>query len=221
MQKDTHTGNNKLFQAITNNNLEELKSILASEQNNVNIIDSEMSTPLDAALFLGHIDMAVEILQASPNVNALNKKGLTPMHTLVKKTEYYVEQNISQDKVLSVVKSLMQKEANVAIQDRRGNTIINCIAQKAKANKEFTELYTKIGKIILMQDKHCSETIQIKNNMGKNPLDYLSRNGNVILRNAVYESLPHNKEKLARIFEEGELAIKHALEISKQEKELI
>lgn len=72
--------------------------------------------------------------------------------------------------------------------------------------------------MILSYDKDVSQTVQIKNNMGKTPLDYLSRNGNTILRDVVYELLPQNQEKMARIIEEGERAIKKALSMSKEEE---
>jgi hypothetical protein len=108
---------------------------------------------------------------------------------LIKAVDAYVEKGVAAEKVLDVVKQLLQKGANVMLQDRRGNTLINYVAQKAKHGRPTTELYTKIGKMVLRHDKKAAETVRIKNNMGKSPLDYLSRNHNSVLRDVVYEYL--------------------------------
>ena len=209
--------NPEIFISISNKDFVQLEELLQN-QDNLNILDTESRTPIDYSIHVGNLQATLMLIKKEANINLTNKYGLTPLHTLIKMVESYLEQNITNEQIIELVKELVTNGANSNIQDRRGNTVINCIAQRAKANKPYTSLYNQIGKIVLSYDKDVSQTVQTKNNMGKTPLDYLSRNGNSILRDVVYELLPQNQAKMARILEEGERAIKNTLSISKEEE---
>jgi ankyrin repeat protein len=125
---------------------------------------------------------------------------------MIKAIDSLLLQDTSAEEIYQMFQLIIKKGTLLNIQDRRGNTPINYTSQQAKSTKPGYEVYTKVGKIILALDVNVSETIQIKNNMGKSPLDYLSRNGNVILRDAVFSKLPHIQEAINRTMAETETA---------------
>lgn len=207
----------EIFSAISEQNFDKLSGIL-SQNIDIEVKNEEQRTPLDFAIHSCNLKAAEMLMLRRANVNSMNQEGLTPLHTLIKCSDSYENMNELVEQILNTVKQLITNGAKLDVQDRRGNTVINCIAQRAKVNKPLTDFFTKIGKIALNNDKNVSETVQIKNNMGKTPLDYLSRNGNVTLRDAVFEALPQNRAKMAKILAEGNLAIERALKISKEEE---
>jgi ankyrin repeat protein len=231
MRKKTNNQNNKdlllnsreiknnpvVFTSILNKDFSQLEELLQDKEN-LSVVNEELHTPIEYSINVGNLQAAIMLIREQANVNSKNKNGLSPLHILIRRLDSYLEQDITSEEIIELVKQLITNGAKPNVQDRRGNSIINCIAQKAKINKPYTNLYNRIGKMILSYDKDVSQTVQIKNNMGKTPLDYLSRNGNTILRDVVYELLPQNQEKMARIIEEGERAIKKALSMSKEEE---
>jgi hypothetical protein len=52
--------------------------------------------------------------------------------------------------------------------------------------------------------------------MGKSPLDYLAKNGNTVLRDAIYEKLPHVQDKIKSELKEKELQAKKFLALDKE-----
>ncbi len=208
----------EIFNILLEKNTKNLKEVLESNANCINTKDEMLCTPLDYAIANENLDAALLLVEKKADVNSVNKNGLTPLHTLIKNLDKFWQDNIPSEKILELLKKLIINGAQSNTQDRRGNTVINCLAQRAKVNKPYTTLYTKIGKMILSYDKNASETVQIQNNMGKTPLDYSSRNGNKILRDTIFDLLPQSREKINRIIEEGERAIEKALSMSKEEE---
>lgn len=174
---------------------EGLKALIASKHN-LEGKDSNGHTPLGVALIAGDFAAAHALLDAGADVKPVDKLGLTIMHIVVRSCENYTELGSTQEEIFVLVRKLVEKGAVLNYQDRRGNTPINIVAQRAKPSKSTAELYTRLGKLLLSIDVDSSNTIQLRNNMGKSPLDYLVKNGNFLLRDAVYEKLPHVQDKL-------------------------
>ena len=73
-----------------------------------------------------------------------------------------IKQGADMEDILELAKKMITDGANVQCQERRGNKIINFIAQKAKASQATTDLYTKIGLIVLSYDKDTEQTVKLK-----------------------------------------------------------
>ena len=160
------------------------------------------------------------LINKGADVNQLDQLGFTPIYNMIKNIETFVTYDIPSDEIIEILQLIITKGAMLDIQDRRGNTPINYIAQRAKNSKSIKDIHTKAGKLILALDPKASETIQIKNNMGKSPLDYLSRNGNLILRDAVFSRLPHVQDAINRTIAETEAATKKILNATSDDKVL-
>jgi ankyrin repeat protein len=179
--------------------------------------NSEGKLPLEVALLNGDFDAAIILIEGGANVNSTSKLGLTFLHIIVRQIAEYVKLGRSQEEILSLVERLVKKGANLSLQERRGNTVINAIAQLAKANKPHTAIYTKLAKSLLSLDKNVSTTIQIKNNMGKSPMDYLARNGNTLLRDAMYEKLPAVQNKITEELKQRDIEIRKLIALDNKE----
>jgi ankyrin repeat protein len=178
--------------------------------------NSEGKLPLEVALLNGDFDAAIILIEGGANVNSTSKLGLTFLHIIVRQVAEYIKLGRSQEEILSLVERIAKKGANLSLQERRGNTAINAIAQLAKANKPHTAVYTKLAKALLSLDKNVSTTIQIKNNMGKSPMDYLARNGNALLRDAMYERLPSVQNKMTEELKQRDIEIKKLIALDKE-----
>jgi ankyrin repeat protein len=192
-----------------------LEALIASGAN-LDEITEEGYTPLGLALVLPDFKSIHLLIDGGANVNYVDKLGLTMMHIVVKMAESYISNSYTQEDVFELVKKLVDKGASMTYQDRRGNTPINVIAQRAKPSKSKMEIYTKLGKLLLYLDKDVSNTVQLRNNMGKSPLDYLAKNGNVALHDAVYEKLPHVQDKIKNELKAKELEAKKFLALDKE-----
>lgn len=160
------------------------------------------------------------LINKGADVNQLDQLGFTPIYNMIKNIETFLQYDITSEDIIEMFQLVITNGAMLNVQDRRGNTPINYIAQRAKSSKSIKDMHTKAGKLILALDKNVSETIQIKNNMGKSPLDYLSRNGNFILRDAVFSRLPHVQEAINRTIAETEATTKKILNATSDDKVL-
>ena len=196
--------------AISDRNINLLVKAIKEHKDQINTQNAMKSTPLDLAISLANLEAIEILIENGADLNIHNREGLTPMHQLIKNVDYFLENNISHDAIINTAKKLILKGALLTIQDRRGNTLINYVAQKAKANKSTTKTFTKLGKLLLSYDKDVTNTVQIKNNMGKTPQDYLSRNGNLLLREDVYMCglAKHTEERISSIIAETESILK-------------
>ena len=52
--------------------------------------------------------------------------------------------------------------------------------------------------------------------MGKSPMDYLARNGNVILRETIYDKLPSVQNRITEELKQKNLEIKKLIELDKE-----
>jgi len=189
---------------------------LISQGKSLNNADMEGKLPLEVALINGDFTASNLLIDGGADAKATNKLGLTFFHILIRQIAEYTEAGISQDEIFSIVRNIATAGGNLGVQERRGNTPINSISQLAKANKPLTEIYTRTAKLLLTLDKDVSDTIQVKNNMGKAPMDYLARNGNIILRETIYEKLPAVRNRLMEEFKRKDLAIKKLLVLDKE-----
>lgn len=206
---------------VLSKDYESLKSLVTSKEN-IEARNIEGHTPLGVALTTADFTAAHILLEGGANVTTIDKLGLTLMHIVIKMCDSYITAGYSQDDIFSIVKKLVERGASLNYQDRRGNTPINIIAQRAKPNKSaVAELYTRLGKLLLSLDKDVSNTIQLRNNMGKSPLDYLIKNGNFLLRDAVYEKLPHVQDRLNREMQQREWEVNKFISLDKQTKETV
>ena len=192
---------------------------LKQNPNHINIKNSDKRTPLDLAISIANISATETIIKEGANLNIYNREGLTPLHQVIKNVEVFLSKNISAESIVDLAKSIIQKGANLSAQDRRGNTLINYVAQKAKANKATTKSYNKIGKLLLSHDQNATETVQKSNNMGKTPVDYLSRNGNIVLRDAIFNchTRRETSEEISEIIAKAEIAAKRSAAAEKVE----
>ncbi|NRA73548.1 MAG: hypothetical protein HRU36_02225 [Rickettsiales bacterium] len=189
---------------------------LISQGTSLDNRNSQNQLPIEVALINADFDAVIALLEGGANANSTNKLGLTFLHIAIRNIEKYIQSGYSQDVILSIIKKLIDAGITLNTQERRGNTPINFIAQLAKANKPLTEIYTKIGKLLLTLDKNVSATVQIKNNMGKSPMDYLSRNGNLVLKEAIYEKLPSVQNRITAQLKEKDLEIKKLMSLDKE-----
>ena len=202
---------NSISEKITAKDYEGLKSLIAQGKS-LNNKNSEKNLPLEVALLNADFEAAAILIEGGANVNLVNRLGLTFLHIIIRQVEEYVKLGFSQDEILSVAKRVIDKGANLGFQERRGNTPINAISQLAKANKPNT----KLAKLFLVLDKEVSNTIQIKNNMGKSPMDYLARNGNSVLREAIYEKLPAVQNKISEEMKRKDIEIQKLMALDKE-----
>lgn len=198
----------KLVADLINNNP---SLVSAKDSQNVPFFNVAINTDFKIARLL---------INKGTDVNQLDQLGFTPIYNLIKNIEVFLKYDIPSEEVIEMFQLVITSGAILDVQDRRGNTPINYIAQRAKSSKSIKDIYIKAGKLLLALDKNSSETIQIKNNMGKSPLDYLSRNGNFILRDAVFSRLPHVQEAINRTIAETEAATKKILNATSNDKVL-
>jgi hypothetical protein len=198
---------------VLENNLKKLAESIENSPDLINIRDENYSTALDLAISNARFDAANLLLndgRSDPNI--CNREGLTPFHVLVKNIDQFIKDGVKHENIVAMSKELINHKTDLTNQDRRGNTVINFIAQKAKSNTPSTKTYTRIGVTILSRDDYAVETVKIRNNMGKTPTDYLARNGNLVLRDAVFncDSIKQREDHISKIVAETERAIKKA-----------
>lgn len=219
-KSETALVNTKIHVAILENNINDLSKSLKESLSDINARNQNKSTPIDLAISASNFQ-AVRMLIDTDKVDMeiCNREGLTPLHQVIKNIEKFLSEGIASETIIEITKKIISKVNKLDSQDRRGNTLINYVAQKAKANKPTTKTYTQIGKLLLSHDKNVSETVVIKNNMGKTPLDYLSRNGNLILRDATYmcRSSAEMNQTISDIIADTEQAIKRSSQLEKAE----
>jgi ankyrin repeat protein len=202
----------KIFEeAIINKDLKTIAKIIKDKPSIVNEKDTQGKLFLNLAIETDNKIVAL-LVESGADVNMLDTLGFTPIYNMIKSIEIFLTYDVPTEEIFQTFQAIVARGATLNVQDRRGNTPINYIAQRAKGIRSLNDVYTKVGKMLLTLDKNVSETIQIKNNMGKSPLDYLSRNGNVILRDAVFAKLPHIQEAINRTIAETEAATKKILD---------
>jgi len=208
-----------IHSAVLSSELTLLGGAIKNNQEHINTKNTEGLTSMELAIMNGNFDAVILLANNGANLSMHNKEGLTPMHQIIKNIEAYFSKGITVESLLNVAKALITKDMPLSAQDRRGNSLINYIAQKAKANKDHTKYYNKLGSLLLSSDPNVMETVQMKNNMGKTPMDYLSRNGNSTLREEVYSyaSQKTTDNDLARLMLEAELITKRNLALEKSE----
>lgn len=206
---------NSVSEKIIAKDYEGLKNLI-SQCKNLNHKNSKGHLPLEVALLNTDFKAATMLIEGGVDINTTNKLGLTFLHIVIRQVEEYVKLGRSQDDVLSIAKKIILKGVDLSLQERRGNTSINSISQLAKANRPNTEIYTKLAKLFLILDKNVSDTIQIKNNMGKSPMDYLARNGNFVLREAIYAKLPSVQNKITEELKQKDLEIQKLMALDKE-----
>lgn len=198
-------------EAIKNKDLKTIAKILKDKPSIVNEKDTQGKLFLNLAIEIDN-KVAILLIESGADVNKLDTLGFTPIYNAIKSIDIFLTYDVSAEEIFQTFQTMITRGATLSVQDRRGNTPINYIAQRAKGIRSLNDIYTKVAKMLLALDKNASTTIQIKNNMGKSPLDYLSRNGNVILRDAVFSKLPHIQEAINRTIAETEAATKKILD---------
>jgi ankyrin repeat protein len=208
-----------IHSAVLSSELTLLGGAIKNNQDHINTKNTDSFTPIELAIINANFDAVILLANNGANLSMHNKEGLTPMHQIIKNIEAYVSRGITVESLLNVAKALIAKNMPLNAQDRRGNSLINYIAQKAKTNRESTKYYNKLGSLLLSSDKNAIDTVQTKNNMGKTPMDYLSRNGNSILREEVYSYTIQKTvdNDFARLMLEAELVTRRNLALEKSE----
>ena len=107
---------------------------LISQGKSLNNKNSKGQLPLELALINEDFDAAIMLIEGKVDVNLSNKLGLTFLHIMIRHVDKYTKSGHSQDVILSLAKKIIDAGASLAIQERRGNTPINFVAQLAKAN---------------------------------------------------------------------------------------
>ena len=101
---------NVLHRACNVGNVEVVKMLL---RNSLGLIDKRVNsgeTPLHIACIQGHLQVAIELLQAQAKTNTFSNNGATPMHAA------------SSGGYSQIVKHLLQANADPVIQDDKGAT---------------------------------------------------------------------------------------------------
>jgi ankyrin repeat protein len=110
-----------------------MNSLLASREN-IDMTDILGNTCLHLAASRSHYCKKIleELVKAGANVNAVNDKGDTPLHTLIKhwKSPVYVRDDTLKDMILLFLKY----GADINIQDNEGKTHLHYMVNKNKSN---------------------------------------------------------------------------------------
>lgn len=205
-----------VMQAVVAKDNEKLAALVAKGSVDLNRKNSESQTPLACALLLKDLRAAETLIEAGADVNCVDALGFTLLHVTIKMCEDYLKDGHTQEEIFALIKRLASRGIKFDYQDRRGNSPINMVAQRAKPNKSMAELYTRMGKLLLSLDQNAPQTVQLRNNMGKSSLDYLAKNGNFLLRDAIYEKLPHVQDMMKSEIKRKEMEVKKFISLDKE-----
>jgi ankyrin repeat protein len=123
----------EVIKAAKNGLVESVKVLLASDADLVNARDKDGSTPLHCAVWKGHREVVVLLIDAGANVNAHNENdhwGTTPLHAATHANQ------------AAIAQLLIGHGADVNAKDREGRTpMFHTTFHKAKAVAKVLERY--------------------------------------------------------------------------------
>lgn len=128
----------KIFKAVENNNLEELKDIL-SEGEDINSINASRSTPLHIAVNMDNIEIVKLLIESDANINAIDKSHDTPLHISSRKGD------------LEIAKLLIESGADINARSDFDYTPLH--SATAFDNLEIVKILVSSGANINCKDK--------------------------------------------------------------------
>ena len=138
--------NQKLFEAVENENITEIKSLL-NQGANVNVREKDGQTPLHYAAYLNNINIAKLLIDSGADVNVQDEDGWAPLRWAVRAENF------------DLVKLLIENGADVNVQDKDGCAPLHSAA-----------FWDSVDIIKLLIENGVDPFI--KNKDGKIPLDY-------------------------------------------------
>lgn len=149
----THSNSNDLdiWDVLIDDSIETLNKYIA--QHGLHELDENRRGLLSVLILEGRFDLSLFLLQSTEiDINQKDKNGYTPLHFAVQSNTY------------DVVKVLLDKGANVDIQDKFGNTPL------FKSATENTDL--KITQVLI----HSGADIHVMNTFGYSPMHFIQKN---------------------------------------------
>ena len=138
--------NKKLFEAVDNENITEIKSLL-NQGANVNVREKDGQTPLHYAAYLNNINIAKLLIDSGADVNVQDKDGWAPLR--------WATHNGHPE----IAKLLIEYEADVNARDNFATSSLHYAVKKG---------YYDIAKLLI---ENGADPF-IKDTFGETPLDY-------------------------------------------------
>ncbi len=121
----------EIFDAIKNNDLSEVKSLVEADISTVNLKDNAGNTPLHFAAIAGSVEIIELLLSNGADINSVNNQEKTPLHESIANKQDYAS------------KVLIERGADIDRQDGSGKTPLH--ATVLVNAKEIAELLISKG----------------------------------------------------------------------------
>lgn len=193
LQRDSYQRalSNRLFEAIDNGNLVEVKHLLSLGVN-LEIRDDRGNTPLLAAAAFQR-DIANELLNRGADPNAKNAFGATALHLAA--VQFSID----------LVKELINKGANVNIRDNENQTALMRVKQRLGSDLYWATGMNYRMKWLLFFLKNHEKLNNVKYYLAENKIDkdkaleYAVKDGNYELVEYLLNIYLYNKNKLKEL----------------------
>jgi ankyrin repeat protein len=200
-----------IFEAINDNNLEEIKNIITENPDVINERDDRYCDPLTVASIAGNLEIMKYLISQGADINTIDREGSNLLH------------NAAANGHLEVVKYLLDQGFDINAEDANGNTAILFASGKDNIvliqylidHGASLDLESVDGRTCMLNSVLSGNTdivqlfmdhgfsIDITNQWGVTPLMYASIVGN----KAVVEFLLENGADVTAISNNGETAL--------------
>lgn len=151
MKTQSNSNDLDIWDVLIDDSIETLNKYIA--QHGLHELDENSRGLLSVLILEGRFALALFLIKSTEiDINQKDKNGYTPLHFAVQNNAY------------DVVKALLQKGANVNIQDKFGNTPL------FKSVTENTDL--KITQTLI----HSGADIHVMNTFGYSPIHFIQKN---------------------------------------------
>jgi ankyrin repeat protein len=161
-----NSGQKLLHLLAKNGQLEALNLVLEQQEIEVDVIDNIKRTPLHLAVEHRHLGVVRALVESGANVNAIDRKGHTPIHVLNdgKNKRSVILEAVTdcvcgKDKPEDIIRFLAENGANVDFQDRNGSAVLHHAAQSGHAG--IAKTLVKTGADVNARNKKGDTPIDV------------------------------------------------------------